>query len=58
MSANTTYMLSGKKSQGNISHSHIKTMRVYGINQCSAKVVSESEQAEVTHHSVRGESVI
>lgn len=57
MSENTTYLLSGKKPVQYL-HSPIKTMHLYGINQCSAKVVSESEQAEVTHHSARDEPVI
>lgn len=60
MAQNTTHVLSGKRQQQqcNISHSHIKTMHLCGINQCSKKVTSELEKAEVTRHSARDESVI
>jgi hypothetical protein len=44
--------------QYNIPHSHIRTMHLHGINYSSKKVFSESEKAEVTHHSARSECVI
>lgn len=60
MSENITHLPSevvpGKIKHHNItSHSHIKIMHLYGINQCSKTVIPESEKSEVTHYCARAD---